>query len=161
MSTFEKLLIPLIDDHISYDVINTEDFIGVFTEDINSPGLDYIYVAFKYNMKNLRMPASLYACEVMRTINNELWHILKFPRVSVDLKRILKGDYQMISNEGINKIYTFWKPYDTEAACTPFNQTLNKQPYYKVIPEENYVPRPTERILRKDEEVWGITVERR
>lgn len=160
MTDTEKLLIPLIDEHIRYEDINTSDFIGIFTEDINNPGLDYIYVAFKYNMKNLRMPASLYACEVMRIINKEMWHILKFPRVSVDLKRVLRGDYQMLSNEGISKVYTFWKPYDTAAACTPFNQTVNKEPYYKAIPEEDYVPSIKERILRKDEEVRGLTVEK-
>lgn len=160
MSDTEKLLIPLIDEHIEYKDINTEDFVGVFTEDINAPGLDYIYVVFKYNMKNLRMPMSLYGYEVIRRIGDELWHIIKFPRVSVDLKRILRGDYQLLSNEGISKIYNFWKDHDTAAACTPFNRTISKDPYYHEIPEETYVPLPWEHILRKNEGVQGLTVEK-
>ena len=160
MSETEKLLIPLIDDHIKYEDIDTDDFIGIFTEDINNPGLDYIYVVFKYNMKNLRMPMSLYGCEVIRRIGNELWHIIKFPRVSVDLKRVLRGEYRTMSNEGISKVYNFWKNHDTAAACTPFNSTIAKDPYYHEIPEETYVPLPWEHILRKDEGVQGLTVEK-
>lgn len=160
MSETEKLLIPLIDERIKYNDIDTDDFIGVFTEDVNNPGLDYIYVAFKYNMSNMRLPMSLYGYDLIRRINGSLWHIVKFPRVSVDLKRVLRGDYQMLSNEGISKIYTFWKNYDTAAACTPFNCTLNKLPYHNIIPEEDYVPKITERILRKNEEVQGLSVEK-
>lgn len=160
MTDTEKLLIPLIDEHIEYKDIDTKDFIGIFTEDINAPGLDYIYVVFKYNMKNLRMPMSLYGCDVVRRIGDELWHIIKFPRVSVDLKRVLRGDYQLLTNEGISKIYTFWKEHDTKAACTPFNRTLNKLPYERIIPEETYVPLIKEHILRKDEEVQGLTIEK-
>lgn len=160
MSETEKLLIPLIDDRIAYEDIDTSDFIGVFTEDINAPGLDYIYLVFKYNMKDLRLPISMYGYDVVRRIGDTLWHIIKFPRASVDLKRVLRGDYRMLSNEGISKIYNFWKNYDTAAACTPFNSTIAKNPYYHEIPEETYVPFPKGHILRKDEGVQGLTVEK-
>lgn len=160
MSETEKLLIPLIDDRITFEDINTKDFIGVFTEDINAPGLDYIYLVFKYDMKDLRLPVSMYGYDVVRRIGDTLWHIIKFPRVSVDLKRVLRGDYQMLSNKGISKVYTFWKDHDGAAACTPFNQTINKESYHREIPEETYVPLVRGHILRKDEEIQGLTIEK-
>ena len=48
MSQIEKLLIPLIDENIVLEDINTDDFLGVYTEDINSPGVDHLYLVFEY-----------------------------------------------------------------------------------------------------------------
>jgi hypothetical protein len=66
----------------------------------------------------------------------------------------------MLSNKGISKVYTFWKDHDDAAACTPFNQTINKEPYHREIPEETYVPFVRGHILRKDEEIQGLTIEK-
>lgn len=139
MSTTEKLLIPLIDDSITVNDVLSNKFIGVFTEDINLPGLDYIYLVFVYDMNDLHL--SIKNCtDCVRRIGNNLFHILKFPKSSVDIKRILKGDYSLVSNEGISKIYNFWNNIDNEIANYPFGKTLAKESYYRCIPEETIIP---------------------
>lgn len=154
MSQIEKLLIPLIDDNITINEVNTHKFIGVFTEDVNSPGLDYVYLVFVYDISDLHPKLAINGIDSAKRIGNNLYHVYKFPRVSPDLKRLLKGEYQLISNEGVSKIYTFWKDYDEVTANYPFARTIAKESYNRVIPEEEFVP------LCKRKEPQGFTVEK-
>lgn len=154
MSQIEKLLIPLIDDNIKIDEVNTEKFVGVFTEDVNSPGLDYVYLVFIYDMENLHHNLGINGVDIVRRIGDSLYHIYKFPKVSVDLKRLLKGDYNLISNEGVSKIYNFWKDEDKVTANYPFYRTLAKEKYFRTIPEEKVIP------LCVKKEPQGITVQK-
>lgn len=152
MSQIEKLLIPLIDDNISFDDINTNDFVGVYTEDINSPGLDYIYLVFVYDINNLRPKLAINAIDYVRRIGNGLYHIYKFPRITTDIQKVLSGNYTSISNKGISHVYTFWNGVDNITANYPFYRTLTNEPYYRAIPEETYIP------LCKRKEPQGFTV---
>lgn len=149
MSKIEKLIIPLIDDCITMKEISSEKFIGVFTEDINMPGLDYIYLVYEYDMNNLHL-SFISGIDCVRRIGDKLVHIIKFPIYSHDLKHVLKGEYNLLSNEGISKIYTFWKDFDLETANFPFCKTLAGEKYYRCIPEEKLVS-----LKRKPE---GFTV---
>ena len=151
MSKIEKLLVPLIDDNIDVNEISSDKFIGIFTEDINMPGLDYIYLVYLYDMENLHKNLAINGTDTVRRIGNDLYHIIKFPRLSLDLKRILKGDYRLVSNEGISKIYNFWKDVDSDIANYPFSRTITNESYYRCIPEENFIP-----LLQKKPE--GLTV---
>lgn len=155
MSLIEKLLIPLIDDNITLDEINTNKFIGVFTEDVNHPGLDYIYLVFVYDITDLHPKLSKNGIDSVKRIGDCLYHVYKFPRVSVDLKRLLKGDYRLISNEGISKIYNFWKSVDEFTANYPFARTVYKENYFRIIPEEKFIP------LCVKKEPQGVTVDKR
>jgi hypothetical protein len=152
MSQIEKLLIPLIDENISFDDINADDFVGVYTEDINSPGLDYIYLVFVYDISNLRPKLATNAIDYVRRIGNELYHIYKFPRITTDIQKILSGTYTSISNKGISRVYTFWNGFDNITANYPFYRTLANESYYRAIPEETYIP------LCKRKEPQGFTV---
>ena len=154
MSVIEKLLIPLIDDNITVKDVDTVDFCGVFTEDINYPGVDYIYLVFNYNIENLRPNLAINGIDSAKLIGNKLYHVYKFPKVSLDLKRILKGEYRLVSNEGISKIYNFWKKRDEFIANYPFSRTIAKEAYSRIIPEETYNP------LCKKRETQGFTVEK-
>ncbi len=152
MSTFEKIIIPLIDDNIKPKDVLTDDFIGVYTEDINMPGLDYVYLVYLYDMENLRTDICVNGIDSVKNINNTLYHVIKFPIFS-DLKNVLKGKFQLLSNEGLSKIYNFWKDYDKNVANYPFSNVIYNEPYYKAIPEETYIPLFTKKP-------WGITVNR-
>lgn len=152
MSQIEKLLIPLIDDNISFEDVNSNDFVGVYTEDINSPGLDYIYLVFVYNIDNLRPKIATNAIDYVRRIGNNLYHIYKFPRVTNDIQKILSGNYTLLSNKGMFKVYKFWTGIDDIVANYPFNRVLANEPYYRAIPEEIYIP------LCKRKEPQGFTV---
>lgn len=154
MSVIEKLLIPLIDENIKLSDIKTNDFCGVFTEDINHPGLDYIYLVFNYDIENLRPNLAINGIDSAKRIGNRLYHVYKFPRLNSDLKRIIKGDYYLLSNEGISKIYNFWKTEDSFIANYPFSRTIAKEKYSRTIPEEKYIP------LCKKREPQGVTVEK-
>ena len=154
MSQIEKLLLPLIDDNITLDEINNNKFIGVFTDDVNSPGLDYIYLVFVYDIENLHPKLAINGIDSVKRIGDNLFHVYKFPRVSVDLKKLLKGEYRTISNEGISKIYNFWKSCDEVTANYPFARTVYKEQYYRIIPEEKFVP------LCERKEPKGFTVEK-
>lgn len=154
MSQIEKLLIPLIDENISFSDVNTDDFIGVYTEDINSPGLDYIYLVFEYDISNLRSKLATNAIDYVRRIGNNVYHIYKFPRITTDIQKILSGTYASISNEGISRVYTFWNGIDNISANYPFNRVLANEIYYRAIPEETYIP------LCKRKEPRGLTVEK-
>ena len=101
MSQIEKLLIPLIDDNITQKDVLSNKFVGIFTEDINMPGLDYIYLVYIYDMNDLHLSLAANSIDVVRRIGDELYHILKFPIFSTDLKKILCGDYNSLSNEGV------------------------------------------------------------
>lgn len=140
MSKIEKLLVPLIDDNIAPNDILSDKFIGIFTEDINMPGLDYIYLVYIYDMDNLHLSLSNNSIDIVRRIGDELYHIIKFPKYSSDLKKILNGDYNLLSNEGISKIYNFWKNLDSDTANYPFSKVISTEKYYRCIPEEKFVP---------------------
>ena len=105
MSQIEKILIPLIDDNILYKDINNTDFVGVFTEDINAPSSNYVYIVFTYNMMDLHPSLGISGIDNIRQIGKELFQIYKFPRTS-DINKILSGNYTDISNEGITKIFS-------------------------------------------------------
>jgi hypothetical protein len=135
MSQIEKLLIPLIDENLSYSDICDDSFIGVFTEDINMPGLNYIYLVYMYDMNNLHLKLCENGIDIVRRIGDDLYHIIKFPIYLTDLKRIIKGEYNLISNEGISKIYTFWKDFDLETANFPFYKTLIRKPEGFTVPQ--------------------------
>lgn len=152
MNQIEKLLIPLIDENISFDDVNTNDFIGVYTEDINSPGLDYIYLVFVYDISNLRPKLATNAIDYVRRIGNVLCHIYKFPRITTDIQKILSGNYTQLSNKGISNVYSFWNGIDNITANYPFSRVLANEPYYRAIPEETYIP------LCKRKEPQGFTV---
>lgn len=154
MSNIEKILIPLIDDNISFSDVDSNDFVGVYTEDINSPGLDYIYLVFAYDINKLRSKIATNAIDYVRRIGNNLYHIYKFPRISKDIQRILSGNYTLLSNKGIFKVYKFWKGIDDITANYPFNRVIANEPYYRAIPEEIYIP------LCKRKEPQGFTVEK-
>lgn len=139
MSQIEKLLIPLIDDNITLSDILSDKFIGVFTEDINSPGVDYIYLVYIYDMNNLHLSLATNSIDIVRRIGDELYHILKFPIYRSDLKKILHGDYNSLSNEGISKIYSFWKNTDINTANYPFMKVISAESYYRCIPEEKFI----------------------
>lgn len=151
MSQIEKLLIPLIDENIVLEDINTNDFLGVYTEDINSPGVDHLYLVFEYDISNLRPNLSKSGIDYVRRIGDKLCHIYKFPRLP-DIKKILSGNYTELSNSGISRIYTFWNNIDNITANYPFNRTLANEKYYRVIPEETYTP------LFKKREPRGLAV---
>lgn len=155
MSQVEKLLIPLIDDNIMLKDVNVQDFVGVYTEDINSPGLDYIYLVFKYDISNMRSKLATNSIDYARRIGDNLFHIYKYPILSLDIRKILSGNYTTLSNEGISKIYTFWKSFDDITANYPFYRVLAGEKYYRAIPEEHYIP------LSVRKEPQGITVEKR
>lgn len=140
MSQIEKLIIPLIDNSISVNEVTSDKFIGVFTEDINMPGLDYIYLVYLYDMNDLHSSISDNSIDVVRRIGDKLYHIIKFPRCSPDLKKILSGNYNMLSNEGISKIYNFWKDFDPETANFPLSKVISAEKYYRCIPEEKFIP---------------------
>ena len=152
MSQIEKLLIPLIDENISIEDINTNDFVGVYTEDINSPGLDYIYLVFVYDINNMRPRIAKNAIDYVRRVGNGLYHIYKFPKISTDIQKILSGNYTLLSNKGITQVYTFWNGTDDITANYPFSRVLANEPYYRAIPEETYIP------LCKRKEPQGFTV---
>lgn len=152
MNQIEKLLIPLIDENISFDDVNTNDFVGVYTEDINSPGLDYIYLVFVYDISNLRPKLATNAIDYVRRIGDVLYHIYKFPRITTDIQKILSGTYTQLSNKGISQVYTFWNGIDNITANYPFNRVLANEVYYRAIPEETYIP------LCKRKEPRGFTV---
>ena len=139
MSQIEKLLIPLLYKNIVLKDVDTCDFLGVYTEDINSPGVDYIYLVFKYDIFNLRQNLSNSGVDYVRRIENDLYHIYKFPRLP-DIKKVLSGNYTNLSNEGISRIYTFWKDVDDITANYPFHRTIANEKYHRIIPEEKYVP---------------------
>lgn len=140
MSQIEKLLIPLIDNNITADEILSSKFIGIFTEDINLPGLDYIYLVYSYDMNDLHSKISTNGIDYVRRIGDNLYHIIKFPRCSLDLKKILNGNYNLLSNEGISKIYNFWKDFDSDTANYPFSKVISAEKYYRCIPEEKFIP---------------------
>ena len=154
MSQIEKILIPLIDDNILYKDINNTDFVGVFTEDINAPSSNYVYIVFTYNMMDLHPSLGISGIDNIRQIGKELFQIYKFPRTS-DINKILSGNYTDISNEGITKIFSFWNDIDKVTSNYPFHRTLAKQKYYRIIPEEEFIP------LCKKKKPQGITVEKR
>ena len=154
MSEIEKILIPLIDDDIKFKDVDIKDFIGVFTEDINSPGLDYIYLVFEYDISNLRFGLGHNGTDYVRRIGNGLFHIFKFPIKGQDIKKVLSGNYSTLSNEGIYKIYKFWNGIDEAMSNYLFKSTIAKQPYARTIPEETYVP------LCKRKKPWGLAVEK-
>ena len=137
MSQIEKLLIPLLDKNIVFKDVDTNDFLGVYTEDINSPGVDYLYLVFKYDIFNLRGNLSKGGIDYVRRIGDNLYHIYKFPRL-LDTKKILSGNYTDLSNEGISRIHTFWEGIDNITANYPFYRTIANEKYYRVIPEETY-----------------------
>ena len=153
MSQIEKLLIPLIDDNIVLGDVDTDDFLGVFTEDINSPGVDHLYLVFKYNIRNLRSNLAKNGVDYVRRIGDELYHIYKFPRLP-DVSKILKGNYTELSNKGVSRIYSFWNNIDNITANYPFYRTIANEKYYRVIPEEVYSP------FYKKREPRGFTVEK-
>ena len=152
MSQIEKLLIPLIDENISFEDVNTDDFIGVYTEDINSPGLDYIYLVFEYDISNLRPKIATNAIDYVRRIGDNLYHIYKFPRITTDIQKILSGTYTSVSNKGISRVYNFWNGIDDITANYPFRRVLANEIYYRAITEEKYIP------LCKRKEPQGFTV---
>ena len=154
MSVIEKLLVPLIDDNIKLNDVDTVDFCGVFTEDINYPGIDYVYLVFMYDIEKLRPNLGINGIDSVKLIGNCLYHVYKFPISNLDLKRIIKGDYKLISNEGVSKIYNFWKNKDDFIANYPFYRVIAKEHYSRIIPEETYNP------LCKKREPQGITVEK-
>lgn len=150
MSVKEKILIPLIDDSIKADDVLSEDFIGVFTEDINYPCENCIYLVYKYNMDDLHLSIKCHS-DCVRNIGNDLYHILKFTVWSKDLKSAIGGYYQNISNCGVSKIYNFWKDVDKSTAEYPFAKTLAMESFSRTIPEEIYVP-----LCKKESR--GITI---
>ncbi len=139
MSQIEKLIVPLVDENITLKDVDTSDFLGVYTEDINSPGVDYLYLVFKYDISNLRQNLSHNGVDYVRRIGNDLYHIYKFPRLP-DIKKIISGNYAELSNRGISRIHTFWSGVDDITANYPFYRTIANEKYYRVIPEEAYVP---------------------
>ena len=154
MSQTEKLLIPLIDENITKDDIENIKFLGVYTEDINSPGIDYVYLVFIYDINNIHMNLGINGIDYTRRIGDCLYHIFKYPK-STDLKRLLNGEYQLISNEAISKIHNFWKNTDEITANYPFARVITKEKYNKTIPEEKYIP------LRKSKKPQEFTVPKR
>ena len=153
MSQIEKLLIPLIDENIILEDVDTDDFLGVFTEDINSPGVDYLYLVFKYDISNLRSNLSKGGIDYVRRIGNELYHIYKFPRLP-DTNKILSGNYTELSNKGISRVYSFWNNVDDITAKYPFYRTIANEKYHRVIPEETYTQ------FYKKREPRGFTVQK-
>ena len=140
MSQIEKILTPLIDDSITVNDISSEKFIGIFTDDINMPGQDYVYLVYVYDMNDLHKSISKNSIDIVRRIGNNLYHIIKFPRCSLDLKNVLAGKYSLLSNKGISKIYNFWKDYDSDTANFPLTKTISAEKYYRCIPEEKFIP---------------------
>lgn len=151
MSVKEKILIPLIDDSIKLNDVLSDNFIGVFTEDINAPCEKCVYLVYVYDMNNLHMSINSHS-DVVRNIGGQLYHILKFTINSADLRNALSGYYQNISNEGVSKIYNFWKDEDEHVAKYPFARVLVAEAYNRTIPEEIYVP-----LCKKESR--GITVQ--
>ena len=98
MSQIEKLLVPLMDKDIVLEDIDTNDFLGVYTEDINSPGVDYLYLVFEDDISNLRSNLSKGGIDYVRRIGDKLYHIYKFPRLP-DVKKILSGNYTELISE--------------------------------------------------------------
>lgn len=151
MSQTEKLLIPLIDDNFTKDDVENKKFLGVYTEDINCPGIDYIYLVFIYDINNIHQNLSANGIDCTRRIGDCLYHIFKYPK-TLDVKRVLNGEYQLVSNEGVSKIFNFWKGIDDTTANYPFARVITKEVYNRTIPEEKYIP------LRKNKTPQGFTV---
>lgn len=152
MSIIEKLIIPLISDCIKYKHIDTVDFIGVYTEDVNSPSDMYIYLVFLYRIENLRFPLCKEGVDRVRKIGKKLYQIIKYP-ITSDLKHLLNGEYSLISNEGISKIYNFWEDKDPIIANFPLSRTLAMEKYSRIIPEEDFTG-----YNIRNKKVGGITV---
>lgn len=117
MSTQMKLIIPLLDEDLSKDLLSPKvGFIDAYNCDINSPNLDnHIFLIYDgdlgipanyYRNERLMKMKNLYQRRTIR-INGYLLMMYIFCILSPSIRHIMKGNI-ILSNKSKYNIFGFW-----------------------------------------------------
>lgn len=148
MSLFEKIIIPLIDDNLSFgDIAPQSGFIDSYTDDPDKPcGENTVYLTYDDSIRteNTKKCASrlenltTIKYQYIKMINNKPVMVYKM-YVKPELKKLFKGTVEL-TPEQIVRIFDFWG-YNSDVALYI---SSNKRKTVEVIhsmPLEDYVSR--------------------
>lgn len=151
MSLQYKLIIPLLDEHITLEDLSlTVGFMNAYTEDINHPYMDnHIFLLYSNEImtsksiecqKKLAKLSTLYSRRNLR-IKGHSYCSFAFPAHSKTINQLKHGIGYLTTEEKC-RINKFWKGTDDEVSnyLMDNDNFLSFESVSHVIPEEDYVP---------------------
>ena len=148
MSMFEKIVIPLIDDNLTFADVNSQcGFLDSYTEDLDKPcGDNAIYLTYDDSIRTDMSMKCASRLEKLTTIRNRYVKIIDNKPVMVykmyvksELKKLFTGDIELEPEQYV-RIFDFWG-YDSDVAkyiCSNKRKSLCVK---RSMPLEDYVPR--------------------
>lgn len=148
MSMFEKIIIPLIDENLTFGDISIQSgFIDSYTNDPDKPcGDNVLYLTYDDSIRTDETKKSASRIEKLPTVKNSYVKIVNNKPIMVykffirsELKKLFKGIVELTPEQTV-RIFDFWG-YNSDVAtyiCSNKRKTLNVK---HNMPLEDYVSR--------------------
>lgn len=164
MNNLLKLVVPLLNDKISYDDISVESgFIDAYTFDINHPEIGCIYLMYDAQLRNkntakryfkfLNLPE--YKTSRIIHIKNKSYLLYVFSITNKVIRDLVKG-LILLDNNQKTRILQFWGFRDMFVQNVILNN-INFLEYKFYVPEEDYAPDLYETLINKKSQ--GLLIE--
>lgn len=161
MSLFEKLLIPLLDSHLTKEDVSPEaGFFGCYTEDPDKPYNEGVFLLYDDSIRtsqSVKTWNKLYASktkakEYFKRINNHTYRVYYFPLFNLGIKQILNG-HRPTNTSDKTVIGLFWRYEDGQInkfLCMPA-ETFGNEPI--VMPCSDYRVSRNELVQQRETKV--------
>lgn len=156
MSTYLKILIPLLDDCLKKEDLSPEvGFVGAYVYDKNRPYIENcVFLVYDLRIKNekvnerdhrMRHSSNLQGT-IVEYIKGVPYKIYAYHLIGSDIKKVFKG-LKPCEHENTARVLKFWNMGDLEVNKSLLSrQTLKIPVEWKKIPEFDYRPEPFENL---------------
>lgn len=164
MNNLLKLIVPLLNDKISYDDISVEaGFVDAYTFDKNRPEMGCIYLMYDASLRNKKVSSryfkfrSLPELKTSRIIyiQNKSYLLYVFSITTKTIRDLAKGLILLNDNQK-TRILQFWSLRDTFVHTVILNN-INFLEYMFSVPEEDYASDFFEAMV--DKKSQGLLIE--